>query len=285
MKILTAVLTAATLLVPAHLALNGLRGQGPLKVLGERRLKKMPGNGPEYGFSGILPLENSPLAGKSLCVLGSSVAFGAASLGWAVGEYLSARLGCALTKEAVSGTTLADVGPDSYVNRMKTKLDPHAHFDLFLCQLSTNDASQGVPLGETAAGFSPDEFDPSTVTGALETIISYARETWGCPVAFFTGSRFDFPAYAAMTARLLGLRDKWGVWVLDLWNGEAFNRLPTGRRALYMADGVHPTMAGYRGWWGPELEKQLLACLSKASAGGNPPVGANCRKAQEDLEA
>lgn len=223
------------------------------------RLENLPGNGEEYDFTGIAPLADSPLAGKSLCVLGSSVAFGAASMEKAVGEYLSARLGMRLTKETVSGTTLVDSGPDSYVSRMKANLDTGAHFDLFLCQLSTNDATQKKPLGQVAAGKAPADFDPATITGAMETIIAYARDHWHCPVAFFTGSRYPSAEYAAMVVRLLELKKKWGLIVLDLWNGNAFNHIFDGERALYMADPIHPTRAGYRDWWGPELERQLLA--------------------------
>ena len=104
-------------------------------------------------------------------------------------------------------------------------------------------------------------FDVSTVTGAMEFIITYARAAWGCPVVFFTGSRFDCDAYGAMVGRLYGLREKYGIGVLDLWTGEAFNDLPDDLRTLYMHDRIHPTKAGYRDWWGPELEKQLLAYL------------------------
>ncbi len=30
-----------------------------------------------------------------------------------------------------------------------------------------------------------------------------------------------------------------------------------------MKDEIHPYKAGYRDWWGPELEKQMLAYLTK----------------------
>ena len=200
------------------------------------------------------------LAGGCIAVLGSSVARGEASGGWAVGEYLAARLGTALAKEAVSGTTLADIGPDSYVRRL-ARLDPTARYDLFLCQLSTNDASRGLPRGEVAPGRDPAAFDPTTTLGALESILAYALRVWRCPAAVFTGSRYDSPAYAALVAKLPALRDKWGIGVLDLWNGEAFNQIPDAARRLYMRDPIHPTLAGYRDWWGPELDRQLLAFL------------------------
>lgn len=218
------------------------------------------GNGPAYGFSRIEPLAHSPLAGGRIAVLGSSVAQGEASEGWAVGEYLAARLGASLDKEAVSGTTLADVGPESYLRRV-CRLDPRVRYALFLCQLSTNDAAKGLPAGVIAPGRDPKGFDTATTLGALEAILEYALRTWRCPVAVFTGSRYDSRAYAALVEQLPALREKWGVGVLDLWNGEAFNRIPDAARRLYMRDPIHPTRAGYRDWWGPELERQLLAFL------------------------
>lgn len=218
------------------------------------------GNGPAYDFSRIKPLAGSPLAGGRIAVLGSSVARGEASEGWAVGEYLAARLGTSLDKEAVSGTTLADTGPESYVQRLH-RLDPNARYSLFLCQLSTNDATKQLPAGVVAPGYDPADFDTATTLGALETILEYALRTWRCPAAVFTGSRYDSPAYAALVAQLPALREKWGVGILDLWNGEAFNDIPDASRRLYMRDPIHPTKAGYRDWWGPELERQLLAFL------------------------
>ena len=35
-----------------------------------------------------------------------------------------------------------------------------------------------------------------TVAGSIEFIIAYAKEKWNCPVAFYTGTRYDSEAYA-----------------------------------------------------------------------------------------
>jgi hypothetical protein len=105
------------------------------------------------------------------------------------------------------------------------------------------------------------DFDTTTVTGAIEHIIRYAKDTWRCPVMFYTGSRFDSPAYGAMVNALHKIAEKWGIDVIDLWNGEAFNAIPPEARALYMADDVHPVMAGYRDWWLPEMERQITGYL------------------------
>lgn len=229
---------------------------GPAKALGEIRLKSMPGNAAEYDFEKITPMENSVLAGKTVVFLGSSVTNGAAALYQSIPEYFSARTGCTAVKQAVDGTTLCNTGKNSYLQRLKNNVDASEKVDLLVCQLSTNDATKEMPLGN----FGDDD---STVTGAMESIVSYARETWNCPVVFYTNARFDNDRYAAMVTRLYELAEKENVGVLDLWSSEDFNAISDEQRALYMKDTIHPYKAGYRDWWGPELEKQLCAYLEQ----------------------
>lgn len=125
-----------------------LGGMGPLAFLKENKIAKLPGNGAGYNFNQLFAMENSLLADKTICILGSSVAYGSASQGSAVGEYLAARFATDLVKETVSGTMLVDNGKNSYIQRMLNNLDPNAKYDLFICQLSTNDATWKKPLGE-----------------------------------------------------------------------------------------------------------------------------------------
>lgn len=229
---------------------------GPLKFLGEIRLKGMPGNSEEYDFSHIEPMENSPLQGKTVLFLGSSVTNGAAALHQSIPEYFAARMGCTSIKEAVDGTTLCDIGKNSYIQRMLNNVDKNQPIDLVVCQLSTNDASKDMPLGDFGD-------DTSTITGAMEYIINYAKETWNCPVVFYTNARFDSENYPAMVERLYEISEKDDVGVLDLWSDDTFNNISDEQRALYMKDKIHPYKAGYRDWWGPELEKQMLAYLAQ----------------------
>ena len=221
------------------------------------RYSSHAGNSERYDFNAIEPVADSPLVGKRICVLGSSVADGYASQGWSVPEYLSRRFSCECAKEAVSGTTLVDTEPLSYVSRLRG-LDTQVRYDLFIVQLSTNDATRGKPLGEISRD---NDFDTTTVTGAIGSIINYVRETWNCPVVFFTGSCYGSEAYGAMVGRLHELQERCGIGVIDLWSGESFNQIPDELRAVYMADDIHPTKAGYRDWWGPEIERQLLLYL------------------------
>lgn len=181
---------------------------------------------------------------KTVLFIGSSVTYGSAADGESFADML-ADFGCNVVKEAVSGTTLVDTGADSYVSRMKM-MDASLKADLFVCQLSTNDASQGKPFG-----ILDGSMDTSTIAGAIEFIIDYARKTWNCPVAFYTNPRYDSEPYAKMVALLKECAQKHSIGVIDLWNDEKFNDLTNEQRARYLADPIHPTREGYREWWLP----------------------------------
>lgn len=255
--IIAAVLTVAQLFV-----LGSMGGIGPLGFIRNNRIAAHPGNSAEYDFSALEKSDDPLLQGKNICVLGSSVAYGSASQENSIGEYLAARYNANITKEAVGGTTLVS-GDNSYIDRMLNNIPADADFDLFICQLSTNDATKNKPLGEISNSKELSDFDTSTVTGAMEYIICYARKTWDCPVVFFTGSYYSSENYAAMVNQLLSLQEKWEIGVLDLWTDEQWNALSKQDRDLYMNDKIHPTKAGYRDWWCPEMERQLLLYLQE----------------------
>ncbi|MBR3405233.1 MAG: SGNH/GDSL hydrolase family protein [Firmicutes bacterium] len=236
---------------------------GPFKGLGDLRMAKIPGNSEEYAMNKVVPLENAPLAGEKVLFLGSSVTRGESSLREGIPEYFAARMGWQITKEAVSGTTLADIGKKSYVQRLLNNIDPKEHYSLVIVQLSTNDAGKDQPLGDISEGFDASTFDTKTTTGAIEFIISYVRETWGCPVVFYTNAQYDNEAYGTLVERLLELQEKWDIGVLNLWSDDAFNAISEEERSLYMYDSVHPTKAGYRDWWCPEMERQLCQWLEE----------------------
>lgn len=154
-----------------------------------------------------------------------------------------------------------DSGLDSYVARVKTIRDTKA--DLFVCQLSTNDASQKKPLGTVTDSFDPSSFDTHTIAGAIEWIISYAGDKWNCPVVFYTNPRYDSEAYIEMHELLNRIAGKWNIGVIDLWDDESFNAITPEQRSLYMADPIHPTQAGYRDWWTPYMEKFFFEMMDQ----------------------
>jgi len=218
---------------------------------------ELMGNSPEYG-SEIVEYTDSSLKGKNILFLGSSVTYGECSMQDGIPEYFRKRFGCSFTKEAVSGTTLVDEDGSSYVSRLINNVSVMDKYDLFICQLSTNDATQGKPLGVISEG----EFDKTTVIGAIEFIISYVKEKWNCPIMFYTGSRYDSDIYESMVNSLYDIAEKWNIGVIDLWRSDEFNSISDESRALYMNDPIHPTKAGYMKWWCPEIEKQVLSYIN-----------------------
>ncbi|MCF2567930.1 SGNH/GDSL hydrolase family protein [Mediterraneibacter glycyrrhizinilyticus] len=257
-KVILIILAAVVVLQAAWIAFCGWKwGWGPFHKLSEYRYRSMPGNADRYAVSQVKPSGDETLKGKTVIFLGSSVTYGAASLGESFADDLSARLQCNVVKEAVSGTTLSTTSPNSYVTRLDNIKTRQA--DLFICQLSTNDASQKKPLGEVTDSERMEDFDTDTVAGAMEYIIAYAKDKWDCPVVFYTNPKYDSDEYAAMVELLYEIRDKWGIGVIDLWT--ELPEITEEERALYMADAIHPTRAGYLEWWTPVMEKDIIEMM------------------------
>lgn len=219
------------------------------------------GNADEYSAANTAALESSPLAGKTIIFLGSSVTYGSASKGESFADYMVKRDGIISVKEAVSGTTLVDESDKSYISRMKT-IDPSIQADAFVCQLSTNDASKKKELGTISDSYHLEDFDTQTVAGAIEYVIAYARQTWNCPVIFYTGTQYKSAQYAEMVVLLLQIQEKWDIGVIDLWNDAEMNAVSKENYNLYMVNGIHPCRAGYRDWWTPKFEAYLSEYLS-----------------------
>lgn len=218
------------------------------------------GNKKQYAPEKVEALSDSPLKGMNIAFLGSSVTEGARSKGVSFVEYLAKRNQFTYEKEAVSGTKLVDDGKSSYVERL-SNFDKNAKFDLVIVQLSTNDAGDNASAcGTVSSSYDRDTFDTSTVSGAIEYIISYCRETWNCPVVFYTGTKNSKNGYEDMVKILYQIKDKWGIGVIDLWS-ELKTDIPEYK--LYMADEIHPTQAGYLEWWTPQMEKDLYEFLGK----------------------
>lgn len=180
------------------------------------------------------------LKDKTILFLGSSVTYGSASGGVSFADVISETFGINIIKEAVSGTTLADISEFSYVARLKS-ISPDTHIDLFVCQLSTNDASRKIY--------------PFLTEDAIRFIVTYVRETFACPVMFYTGTYYESERYAAMVELLLKLQKEYGFYILDLYNDPEMRAVSAEDYAVYMKDKVHPTLIGYTEWWTPKFIK------------------------------
>ena len=221
------------------------------------------GNAPEFSVEQTPALENSPLEGQTFFWLGSSVTYGSGSDGESVPDFFGKKYKVNTIKEAAPGTTLSDSKPNSYVDRLNKHLagkEKADHVDLFICQLSTNDTSLVDQRGILLPDFitASDAFDTKTTCGAIEYIIAVAKETWDCPVCFYTNPPTGNGNYRDLVDMLFKVAEKWDITVIDLYTDEAFNAITDEQRTLYLSDPIHPTKAGYREWWLPKFEEALL---------------------------
>ena len=232
-------------------------------------------------FTNAAEKKNSsdPLSGLNIAWLGSSVTYGQGASGYSMADQIAANHSATNSyKYAISGTTLADCkygaslptdgegSHGSYVYRME-QLDKTEKYDLFIVQLSTNDATNGIPMGEISADKELAHQNRRTVIGAMEYIIGYVCETWGCPVMFYTGTKYDSAQYAEMVDILLKLQEKWDIGVIDLWNNAQMNVIDQETYLTYMKeDGIHPLREGYVKWWTPVFEKEIADYLNKQKA-------------------
>ena len=143
-------------------------------------------------------------------------------------------------KEAVSGTTLADVDESSYVARLK-KIDKNIAFDLFICQLSTNDAvpSRNIELYKTEQ--------------AIRFILEYVKNTFDCPIVFYTGTYFENEKYEKLINLLYDLQKEYDFYILDFFNDKDMLSVSEEDYKRYMNDPIHPTIIGYKEWWTPKF--------------------------------
>lgn len=207
--------------------------------------------------------EHSPLyavwAEKPLYYfLGSSVTYGSATGGRSFVEEIAVLYPIAYNKQAISGTTLVDNGANSYVQRLVSKFDPNVAPERLIVQLSTNDASQNKPLGTVSASKNSADFDKTTIIGAMEFIIAYAKETWDAPVAFYTNPNYNNATYEKMIDALYDLQEKWGIQIIDFYYYVDMEELSSATLSSYMADAIHPNVNGYK-WMAGVMGEALLA--------------------------
>ncbi len=227
-----------------------------------------PGNAAAFAPA-TLPLDvASPLVGRRIAFLGSSITYGAAALGVSFVDYLQTGAGVIATKLAVSGTTLAGPSADSYWARLQHELPLDQPLDLFVCQLSTNDIGQGKALGQITPTSQRRDFATTTTLGAIEAICGYVEDHWHCQVVFYTcvitGAE---PRYQQLISELYHLQAKWQFAVIDLRNDPTVTAW-THAQPLAMYDGIHPTQLGYRQLWTPIFQADLAAILAAPPASG-----------------
>ncbi len=235
----------------------------------------------------------SPLAGKTVYWLGSSVTKGQSSGDESMADFLAAKTGCISKKDAVSGTTIFcdgksdNTGKNSYTSRLKNSkiFDKNEAVDAFICQISTNDAwgTRKANWGEISADdkLAQEDFDLATTLGGIEFIIAYVTDTWQCPIYFYSGANFvdagtgsprangnpSGSDYGELVEKVHAIAEKWRaqnvqIEVIDLFNDGDFNAAVSDDYYKWAtSDPIHPKRAGYLEWWMPYFERFLLVSL------------------------
>lgn len=225
------------------------------------------GNAAQYRPDAVAFNPVSPLNGETIAFLGSSVTYGFAAKGKSFVDYLAARDGVRAVKSAISGTTLAGSEPGGYLDRLKKDFPVDQQYDLFVCQLSTNDNRHGKVLGRLTADSQRAGFDVETTLGAIEEVCRYVRATFNCPLVFYTCLQNDPDhKYADLIKALQHLRKKWGFAIIDLFDNQGL-LASTAAHPNAMFDDVHPTQEGYLKIWLPVFERELTAIITGQKKG------------------
>ena len=229
------------------------------------------GNDPKYLPENQTALEYSPLQGKTILSVGSSVSYGNGSGGVSFEDYLEVLDGATVISVTEGATTIAirEGLTSSYTERLRRAVQPDWDIDAVILQVSTNDASAGNGIGEPTDSYDIDSFDLTTTSGGLEYLIAYCTETWDCPVVvycsapFENGPLYDADAYGELVEGVHKVIDKWSSEVeivfIDQWNDPEMRSVSKDEIIHYMSDPVHPAMAGYLEWWMPNFQEALYS--------------------------
>ena len=229
-----------------------------------------PGNDDIYNPENLTPLENSPLKGKTILFLGSSVTLGYAAENISFVDYLARLDGVNAIKEVYSGTTVTTLDENCYLPRLM-KYDASTAVDAIVVQLSSNDSTLlGDDYGELSDSFDIEDFDTSTYIGSMESIIAYCKQTWGenIPIVIYANSKFrpqhkyesalyKLDGYYDMVLITEKIAEKWGVTFMNMWDDEEMLKTTDAELKVYFADCVHCTKKGYLEYWTPQFEKTL----------------------------
>lgn len=129
---------------------------------------------------------------------------------------------------------------------------PNADYVIF--EGGTNDADQ---LKETGLGVISDDFatfDTSTFSGAMENLILKILTAFpNAQVGYIVAQKMGNPPYTSAGSirrkyfdRAVEICQKWGIPVVDLWNGSLLNPALTYHVENFYTDKQHLTLAGYQ---------------------------------------
>lgn len=224
--------------------------------------------------------QSSPLYQKYAVFYGDSLCYARGERGESTEPEIIRRSGYAgriatkydmtLSVHAYSGWTLSDKQGGLHT-RVRKQLDAlsdeeRGRVDYVVLEGGVNDIIHEVPLGEPSDG----DFDTATFTGALETMLSLAKQTYpNAVIGYLIVYRMplaehwynneaiphlrDIENVSRYVERICRICEKWGVPYLNLYENDRFNdevfevtvTARTSPDAKLLADGLHMTARGY----------------------------------------
>lgn len=225
-----------------------------------------------------LEREENTLDDKNLFFLGSSIFYGHCTGGYGFVDMIKDHnIYTNVTKETVSGTTLAVSGDgNSYIERMEKRINKTSgreyikEDDALIIQLSTNDFSKGISLGEIENEnvISSDSFDKTTISGAIEYICARAKELnpnikvvfISCPIKSSWGYRTKYKTY--VNQHMQKIINKWNIEFIDLLNydpaASSYVKIDTSSQSGFFFDDIHPNFIGYSALMYPIINEYLV---------------------------
>lgn len=197
------------------------------------------------------------LSGKTLYVVGDSIAYGTGSEG-GFGKAVAQKYGMTFVNEAADGATLApnitdnvNGGTRACICTIVTSSDALEKADYILLEGGINDAWSKAAVGTLTEGYDA-AYDETTMTGALEKTLEYLEENHSekrVAYVFPHGGLFAESDnwYKTYKPAILAVLQKWDVPYVDI-EESAPPMGPYGSSRLsdkYTSDGIHPNAAGY----------------------------------------
>ncbi len=206
------------------------------------------------------------LYGKSLFVVGDSVAFGFGSGGKSYADIIAEKNKMSMKKVAVSGTTFAkrDGLTNSILEQVQTM---DKMYDYVLIEGGFNDYFQkdkGVSIGTIPKNMNSSR-DDKTTYGALDSICLWLKQNYPAskilfvvPHKIMTSTGVLDDGFYPYLQAIRNVCEKYSISYVDIaLKGGCTPFYQEFRDTYFSGDGIHPNLEGYESFYVPRIEAEM----------------------------
>lgn len=207
--------------------------------------------------------QSDPLYGKKIVYSGDDICGGIAGKNTAYPQLIAEMTDGVIADHTNGSLRLCENDKrDSVVSTLKNL---PADGDLYCFQAGINDFWADTPIGECDPANYTGKVDPSTICGAMETIIRHCLEnlpgkplcfviTHKIPEAAFTPNKTG-AAFADYRKAMLAVCEKYSIPCYDAFAESGLNAWNETQAELFMLskDTTHPSTEGYKHFYVPQL--------------------------------